>query len=166
MENSRDLGAKSCWNSQEFIMWLYSGPEDRFHAFATYFFKIQFNVILLSTPWSSEQPLSFTFPHRNPAWTSLLNLSCYTPRPSHLHFITLTKMLVVTKSFLMSSFGSAMNKLRLCYLRNAVSDLVSRTRRKRRWNLMNNNFIRIHMDMGVLLSYILLTVQHTFRIKM
>jgi hypothetical protein len=54
MEHSRALEANSSSAFQEFATRVYSGPEDQIHVLATYFFKTQFNVVLLSTYWSSE----------------------------------------------------------------------------------------------------------------
>ena len=41
------------------------------------------NIILPSTPWSSEWSLSFRFPHQNPVDTSSVPHTCYMRRPSH-----------------------------------------------------------------------------------
>lgn len=42
------------------------------HTLPSYSFNINFNIIFPSTPWSSEWPLCFTFPHQNPVCISVL----------------------------------------------------------------------------------------------
>jgi hypothetical protein len=46
------------------------------------YFKIHFNIILLSTPWSFRQTVSFRFPHQSPLHASAVSDTCYMPRPS------------------------------------------------------------------------------------
>jgi uncharacterized protein (DUF952 family) len=48
MEHSRASEANSFSAFQEFATCVYAGTEDQIHVLATYFFKTQFNVILLS----------------------------------------------------------------------------------------------------------------------
>jgi len=48
----------------------------------TDFFKIDFNIILPSTPRSSEWSLSFMFPYRNSVWISPITHTCHRPHPS------------------------------------------------------------------------------------
>ena len=49
----------------------------------SHFLKIHLNIILPSTSWSPQWPLSLRFPHQNPARNSLLPHTCYMPRPFH-----------------------------------------------------------------------------------
>jgi hypothetical protein len=51
----------------------------------SYFLKICFNSILLSTPRSSKFTLSLIISHTSPECTSPLPHTCYMPRPSHLY---------------------------------------------------------------------------------
>ena len=48
-----------------------------------HFHRIQFNIILPSTPGSSKWSLSPWFPHQNPVYISALSHMCHMPRPSH-----------------------------------------------------------------------------------
>ena len=56
---------------------------DPVHTPTSHFLKIHLNIILLSTPGSPKCPLSLTFPHKNPVYTSVLPHELYMPRPSH-----------------------------------------------------------------------------------
>ena len=49
----------------------------------SHFLKIYFNIILPSTPGSSNWSLSLGFPHQNSAYASPLPNTRYMPRPSH-----------------------------------------------------------------------------------
>jgi hypothetical protein len=49
----------------------------------SYFFKIRFNSIILSTPWYFKLSLLFRSSHQNPVCISHLSYACYKSRPSH-----------------------------------------------------------------------------------
>ena len=53
------------------------------HAPPSHFLMIHLNIIIPSTPGSTECSLSLRFPHQNPAYASSLPNTCYVPRPSH-----------------------------------------------------------------------------------
>jgi hypothetical protein len=53
------------------------------HKPTSHFPKIHLNIILPSTSWSPQWPLSLRFPHQNPVRTSPLPHTRYMPRPSH-----------------------------------------------------------------------------------
>ena len=53
------------------------------HALPANFLKINFTIILPSTPRSSKWPLSVGFPHQNLVETSPLPHTCYMPHRSH-----------------------------------------------------------------------------------
>jgi hypothetical protein len=57
------------------------------YAFASDVFKIHFDIIPLSTPRSAMGSVSFRFPHKNPACTSLLHCMCHVP--NHQVFLNL-----------------------------------------------------------------------------
>ena len=52
------------------------------HASAFYFLKIQFNIILFSTPMSSKWSLSIRCPYQNPVYTSTVAHTCHLAGPS------------------------------------------------------------------------------------
>ena len=56
---------------------------DPLHTPTSHFPKIHLNIILPSTPGSSQWSLSLRFPHQNPLHTSPLPHMRYMPRPSH-----------------------------------------------------------------------------------
>ena len=53
------------------------------HALPTDVFKIRFNIILPSMPWSSKWSLFLRFPCQKSVCTSLLPHMCHMPCPSH-----------------------------------------------------------------------------------
>jgi hypothetical protein len=53
------------------------------HAPKSHFLNIHLNIILPSMSGSSKLPLSLTFSHQNPVYTSALPHKCYMPCPSH-----------------------------------------------------------------------------------
>jgi len=64
---------------------------DPVHTPTSHFLKIHPNIILPSKSGSPQWSLSPRFPNQNPAHTSPLPHTCYTPRPSHsLDFTTRT----------------------------------------------------------------------------
>ena len=56
---------------------------DPVHAPTSHLLKIRLNIIIPSTPGPSKWPLSFRFPHQNPAYPSPLHHTCYMPHPYH-----------------------------------------------------------------------------------
>ena len=52
----------------------------------SHFLKIHLNIILSSTPGSSEWSLALRFFHQNPVYASPLPHTCYVTRPSHSQF--------------------------------------------------------------------------------
>ena len=47
------------------------------------FLKIHLNIILPSTSWSPQWPLSLSLPHQHPVHNSILTHTSHTPCPSH-----------------------------------------------------------------------------------
>jgi hypothetical protein len=61
----------------------YSTPDRSVSRTPTESLKINFNIILPSTPMSSKWPLSYWFPHQYHVWTLPLPHNRCMPRPSH-----------------------------------------------------------------------------------
>ena len=53
------------------------------HASPSHFLKINFNIILLSTPKFSKWPLSVRSPHQKSVWTSAVSNTCHMLSPSY-----------------------------------------------------------------------------------
>jgi hypothetical protein len=64
------------------------------HASPSHVLKIQFNIILPSTPRSSKWSLSFRFRHQNPLCTSPLFYACCMPSPSNCSHLIIRKIFV------------------------------------------------------------------------
>jgi len=54
-----------------------------FHASQSHCLKINFNIILPFTPYSSRWPTSLAYPHQNPVCTSPVPHTCHMPCSSH-----------------------------------------------------------------------------------
>jgi hypothetical protein len=61
----------------------YPEPDQSSPCTPSHFFKIYFNIILSSTPSSSNWPLSLRSPYKNPLSISPVYHTCHMPCPSH-----------------------------------------------------------------------------------